>query len=81
MKEKLQWIKLNKRGGDLKRCASANKYNLEYLYQVTVGDRNNEEMLDSVILFIRSVAAIDKREVIEVEGMTVGLPEVQPTNA
>lgn len=77
MKEKIEWIRLNKRHGDISNCASAHKIDEEYIYHVVSGRRNNEEMLDKVIEYIIKKAAVDGRKLYEVKGVEVANYQVQ----
>lgn len=57
---KIEWVAQNSKHGDLTRCASAYKYDIGYLREVSKGRRNNIDMLDTLIGFIKEMRAIDK---------------------
>lgn len=58
--KKIEWVALNMKHGDLTRCASAYKYDVGYLREVSKGRRNNAEMLDTFIEFIKEMRALER---------------------
>lgn len=60
MSNKIEWVAKNVKRGDLTRCALAYKYDPEYLGDIAKGRRNNTEMLENLIGFIKEMRQIER---------------------
>lgn len=62
---KIEWIAKNSRHGDITRCASTYKYDKDYLREVSKGRRNNADMVDNLVEFIKTMRKVEQVELVD----------------
>lgn len=60
MQKQIEYITKNAKHGDLKSCADAYKYDYGYVRQVATGHRQNPDMLQNIVDYIKALRAAEQ---------------------